>query len=77
MTELDALKLATQRARDLNWPWDEDSVTIKRFRPWPLPVLWSVTSYVKQENATALIRVYERRKRPIVNPVRVIYRKPQ
>jgi hypothetical protein len=75
MTDHDAARLASQCARDLNWPWDKDRVMVKRFRLWPLPAFWSVTSYVKRGNATALIRVYERRKQPIISPVRVIYRR--
>ena len=65
--------LATAKAKELNWPWDPNALTIKR-PPLGLAGTWRVTSFYAPDNATATLIVNE--KTGTVLPHGVVYRKP-
>lgn len=69
-----AAALATAKARELNWPWDANALTLKPPLFGGLGGVWRVSSYYAAENVTATLIVNVRTGH--VLPHGVVYRKP-
>jgi hypothetical protein len=72
MTQTEAVAIAADKARELNYPWDDQRIETKRRILWPIIDYWLVISRVDSELATTYIRVYHKTRKAIV--VKVIYR---